>query len=1322
MAQIIKHKRGSLEKLSSVTGSLQKGELVIATGSVKLGNVTNGEALVFAAYESGAISATNRILRGDVAPIFSASTYNGMLDGVPFYASASNTLFLLGSDTNEAIDLSGNISDFSSSVSASIANLSSSIQSVTGDFSSSVATSFSASAFTVSQLSASVASDLNSLSGSLTSSIGETQTSITNLSSSVNNISGAFATSTSASNASIASLSASVASVTGDFSSSVATSFSASAASQTALSGAVATTISNLSSSLATTDSASKAEYTSFSASAATQFNSFSSSQLALNATYATTGSNIFFGTQTITGSLYITNDLVVQGSSSLQNITASAVSIGTNTVILNTATPAVRFGGISVADSGSGAGASGSLFWDSLNNHWIYQHPSGGAESGMSARLISGPKNSGSLGEEAGLTTGKIVVAVGDDHIGDSIMEQSSSTIIVSGDLDVTGEISSSTIAGIGNVTLYSQSVDSRVATLETSLGGGGSVGTRVANLETISASYLTFTQSYYSDSASFDTRISDVVGDLDTISGSVYTQFSASNASQLALSTSVDSRLDAEEFKSTTFATTGSNTFIGTQTISGSVNVSGSTNFNGAVAVNDSNMNLTNSSSLNLTSGSSLFVNGPGTISGSITGIGNVTLFSQSVDSRFSASAASQTALSGALYTTIDTLSSSVDTRLDTLETSLGGGGSIGTRVGNLETISASYLAFTQSYYSDSASFATAISASDAEYTSFSASAATAISASNASQLALSTSVDSRLDAEEFKSTTFATTGSNSFTGSQGILGDVTVSGSVYIQFGQDLVTNHISGNQGRIELGNSDNNINIVADNELRLTATGSGVHVHNTNFSVSPDGLNNNVLVVSASITTVTNEFSASNISGVGNIGAFSQSVDSRFSASAYSVSQLSASVASVTGDFSSSVATSFSASKAEYTSFSASAASDLNSVSGAFATSTSASNAAIAALSASVASTTGDFSSSIATQFSASVASVVALSSSVSSDITNLSSSLVTSISASNANEAAWSASIASRATRLEASQSAFDTAFELTGSSVTILGDLRVIGTQSVVNSTTIDLGDNILSLNGTAGAFGGLIVKDPTAPSTFSGSLLWDTTNDYWIAGKSGSEAKVLLAVGDSVVSSSSQITLSSTTGFSSFDTAISTSFSAGAYNVSSLSASVASVTGDFSSSVATSFSASAFTVSQLSSSVATSFSASAFTATVNSASAASDLNSVSGAFATSISASNFTIVDNSSSFATSLSASNASISSLSASVASVTGDFSSSVATSFSASAASLTALSASIYLTDATQSTDITNNSSSFATSISASNFRITILETTIDGGSY
>ena len=185
---------------------------------------------------------------------------------------------------------------------------------------------------------------------------------------------------------------------------------------------------------------------------------------------YATlSGGNTFSGTQTITGSLFISQNLVVQGSSSLQNITASAVSIGTNTVILNTDTPSVRVGGISVADSGSGAGVSGSLLWDSENNNWIYQHPLGGDESAMSAVLISGPKNSGSLGSEAKLTLGQVPVAVGDDHIGNSIISASATKVTIAGDLDVTGALSASTINGIGNVAAYSTSVASRVNTLET-------------------------------------------------------------------------------------------------------------------------------------------------------------------------------------------------------------------------------------------------------------------------------------------------------------------------------------------------------------------------------------------------------------------------------------------------------------------------------------------------------------------------------------------------------------------------------------------------------------------------------------------------------------------------------------------------------------------------------------------------------------------------------------------------------------------------------------------------------------------------------------
>jgi hypothetical protein len=64
-----------------------------------------------------------------------------------------------------------------------------------------------------------------------------------------------------------------------------------------------------------------------------------------------------------------------------------------------------------------------------------------------------------------------------------------------------------SASINGIGNVTAYSASVNSRII-----------------NVEGIGTSYLAFTQSYYSDSASFDTRIS--------ASNAEHTQFSASAA----------------------------------------------------------------------------------------------------------------------------------------------------------------------------------------------------------------------------------------------------------------------------------------------------------------------------------------------------------------------------------------------------------------------------------------------------------------------------------------------------------------------------------------------------------------------------------------------------------------------------------------------------------------------------------------------------------------------------------------------------------------------------------------------------------------------
>ena len=74
------------------------------------------------------------------------------------------------------------------------------------------------------------------------------------------------------------------------------------------------------------------------------------------------------------------------------------------------------------------------------------------------------------------------------------------------------------------------------------------------------------------------------------------------------------------------------------------------------------------------------------------------------------------------------------------------------------------------------------------------------------------------------------------------------------------------------------------------------------------------------------------------------------------------------------------------------------------------------------------------------------------------------------------------------------------------GTNVTIAGDLTVSGTTTTIDSTVVNIGDNIITLNAAgAVADGGIQVIDTTG-TAHTGSLLWNATNDYWYAGISGS------------------------------------------------------------------------------------------------------------------------------------------------------------------------------------------------------------------------
>jgi hypothetical protein len=160
----------------------------------------------------------------------------------------------------------------------------------------------------------------------------------------------------------------------------------------------------------------------------------------------ATTGSNIFVGNQTISGSTTITGNLTVQGTSSILYVTSSQLDVGSNKLTLNT-TAVLRYGGLNVYDSGSVTNQSGSLLWDSVNNVWLFVHA---GTSNTSSIVITGPENTGALGNEQFLTQNLLPKAgTSGDHIVNSQISDNGTQVGIVGSLQVTGSITASAVSG---------------------------------------------------------------------------------------------------------------------------------------------------------------------------------------------------------------------------------------------------------------------------------------------------------------------------------------------------------------------------------------------------------------------------------------------------------------------------------------------------------------------------------------------------------------------------------------------------------------------------------------------------------------------------------------------------------------------------------------------------------------------------------------------------------------------------------------------------------------------------------------------------------
>ena len=95
------------------------------------------------------------------------------------------------------------------------------------------------------------------------------------------------------------------------------------------------------------------------------------------------------------------------------------------------------------------------------------------------------------------------------------------------------------------------------------------------------------------------------------------------------------------------------------------------------------------------------------------------------------------------------------------------------------------------------------------------------------------------------------------------------------------------------------------------------------------------------------------------------------------------------------------------------------------------------------------------------------------------------------------------------------------TSDNVTFANTTVTGNLTISGTTTTVNSETLNIDDNIIALNGNGAALGGIAVND--GPAT--GSLLWNGTDNRWVAGATGSESAVITALGYGVLSGSAQI-----------------------------------------------------------------------------------------------------------------------------------------------------------------------------------------------------
>jgi hypothetical protein len=315
---------------------------------------------------------------------------------------------------------------------------------------------------------------------------------------------------------------------------------------------------------------------------------------------------NTFNGNQIVSGSLTVTQDLVILGSSSIQNVSSSTLNIGTNIITVAVNQPSVRFGGLSVVDSGS-AGGSGSFLYDSVEDEFIFVHRGNGTNV-TSSHFVLGPETYDNLGNEIYLTNNKIPKGTGKEHLNDSNITDTGTLITLGSNTVVNGTLvasgtslvsSSAQVIGIlSSLNTYTGSNDTTNTTQNSRLDqlstASGSAITRLSTLEIETANLETFSSSALTRLSTLEVETANLESFTSSINTTIKTRLNVetviSGSSQVdVLSTTNIARL----------ATTGSNNFNGNQSITGSGFVVH--NVRTLSSANNSNYQLGNDSTAN-------------------------------------------------------------------------------------------------------------------------------------------------------------------------------------------------------------------------------------------------------------------------------------------------------------------------------------------------------------------------------------------------------------------------------------------------------------------------------------------------------------------------------------------------------------------------------------------------------------------------------------------------------------------------------------------------------------------------------------------------